>query len=94
MAIFWSGRGLLVGLAGIVGFLLTQGILWGVTQSDVLYKSYSWPKLLAGLVGALLAYGVARSGDDDDRLMFIPARFWPILFFALGVAGAFGLIGS
>ena len=58
--IIWRGFGILVGIAGFIGFILAELITRGFTNSDTYYQAHTAPRLGGALLGAALAFGVVK----------------------------------
>jgi hypothetical protein len=107
--IIWRGLGILVGVAGFIGFLLAELVTRSVTNDEAFYQAHSWPRLLGAVLAASLAYGMVKILEKSDKpkiviekdtgrelelcrrdsLFFVPVKYWPYIFFVIGVIVAF-----
>jgi len=66
--IIWKGLGILVGIAGFVGFMLSEMLTrWLQKDEGAYYSAHAWPKLLGGVLGALLAFGMVKILAKGDK---------------------------
>jgi hypothetical protein len=58
--IIWRGFGILVAIAGFIGFIVAELITRGITNSDTYYQAHSLPRLGGAVLGAVLAFGAVK----------------------------------
>ena len=58
--IIWRGLGILVAIAGFLGFIVAEFATRALTHDDTYYSSHPLPKLGGAVLGALLAFVADR----------------------------------
>ncbi|HEX3998249.1 MAG TPA: hypothetical protein VHX65_06860 [Pirellulales bacterium] len=104
-SILYTGSGMFVVGICAGCFIFMEIAVNKLFDNDRYYAAHGWPKLAAFWVAAALTWLFCRYlGDEDDDLkigertllrhgentmLLVPIRYWPILFFVLGIVFSF-----